>query len=38
VQSVGDGSMNGWWVVGVQAENGGSDGAGVITLSDVRPM
>jgi energy-coupling factor transporter ATP-binding protein EcfA2 len=28
--------MNGWWVVGVQAENGGSDGAGVITLSDVR--
>jgi cellulose synthase/poly-beta-1,6-N-acetylglucosamine synthase-like glycosyltransferase len=38
VQSVGDGSMDGWWVVGVQAENGGDDGAGVITLSNVRPV
>lgn len=36
VKSVGDGSMNGWWVVNVQADNGGSTGPGVITLSDVR--
>ena len=38
VQSVGDGTMNGWWVVQVQADNGGSTGPGIITLSDVRPL
>ena len=37
VQSVGDGTMNGWWVVRIQADNGGGTGPGVITLSDVRP-
>jgi hypothetical protein len=38
VGAIGDGSMNGWWVVEVRADNGGNTGAGSITLSNVRPF
>ena len=38
LQSVKYGLLNGWWVVNVQANNGGSTGPGIITLSDVRPI
>jgi hypothetical protein len=38
VGAIGDGSMNGWWVVEVHADNGGNTGAGSITLSSVRPF
>ena len=36
VHGVGDGSTEGWWVVGVAAENGRGSGPGLVTLSSVR--
>jgi hypothetical protein len=33
VGTIGDGSMNGWWVVMVRANNGGTTGPGALTLS-----
>eukprot|EP00935_MAST-01C_sp_MAST-1C-sp1_P001931 g1931.t1 len=37
VSNIGDGTMNGWWVVGYTADGGGSTGPGKITLSERRP-
>jgi hypothetical protein len=35
VGSFGDGSMDGWWVANVEADNGGRFGPGEVTLSNV---
>ena len=31
------GAMDGWWIVGIQADNGGNSGPGLIFVSEQRP-